>query len=119
MPVEWGSHGGSDDVYLAGDLPKLGRFKIDELPLLEARNVGGQDSFPYSGDFALATELETDRGIYVQVTAGLEEMVDEQRGETAVTEVGIDVESAEKDGSEETSPWRFTGTVTPLGPPDD
>lgn len=117
MTKKWGQVGGRSDVYLARDLPDLGMWRIDELPLLEADEVGGSETFPYNGTFAAATELETEREIYVQITEGLRDMIDELRDEDPVTELGVEVETAEKEGDRETSKWRYTATVSPLGPP--
>lgn len=116
---QWDEVGGRSDVYLASDLPDLGRWRIDELPLLEASEIGGEREFPTVGTFAVATELETGRQIYVQITEQLRDFIDDGRGEEPVNQVGVDVDTAEKGGDEETSPWHYTGTVSPLGPPED
>lgn len=105
-------------MYLARDLPDLGRWRIDELPLLEAHEIGGKEQFPYNGTFAAATDLDQSREIYVQITEGLRDMIEELREEEPIIQVGVEVDTAEKEGDEETSKWRFTGTVSPLGPPE-
>lgn len=114
----WHEVGGRDDVFLPGDLPDLGRWKISELPLLEAHEIGGKDEFPTRGTFALAELLEDDREVYLAITEGLRDLIDEERGEEPVTSVAVEVDTAGKENEENTAPWRYTATVTPLGPPD-
>lgn len=122
MSKHWSEVGGRDDVSLAGDLPDLEPFRIDELMLLEADELGGPGQFPTYGDFAPATLLESGEEHYVQITEGLRDFVDELRGEEPVRQVAIDIDTAEKEAGEEgdeLARWRYTGSVSPLGPPQD
>lgn len=121
MTKHWDEVGGRDDVSTARDLPDLGPFTIDSLNLLEADELGGKGAFPQHGDFAEATLLGEREGEehYVQVTEGLRDMVDELADGEPVVGVAVEIDTAEKaDGEgDEMAPWRYTGSVTPLGPP--
>lgn len=119
-----GSLGGRDDVFLAGELPELGRFRFTEAVYLEADEIGAPDEFPTVGVFAVVQLLDDDREVYVQVTEGLEQLIGEALdGEwRKLPETTLEVDTAEKEGDEKVAPWRFTGSVvaaSELGPPED
>lgn len=119
MTKEWGAVGGRSDVILADDHGDLGMWRINELPLLEADEIGGRDEFPIHGDFAVATEIDTGREVYVRIYEGLRDEIDQELEDLddGLLNVGISVEETER-GDGKTDPWRFTVTVSPLGPPD-
>jgi len=127
MTKPWGSLGGRDDVILAQNLTDVGRFSIDGTALMEADEIGGSGEFPYNGYFMEATALSDWGGpesIYVQITEGLQELIQAVMDEMQepLTEMTVEVDEAQKAGDEETSPWRYTASVVPrsqLGPPSD
>jgi hypothetical protein len=123
---EFGSLGGRDDVYLPGELPDLGRWRITDVAYLEANEVSPAGQFPQHGVFMLVELVETGEEIYVAFTEGLEELVATKLEETGETLVGmtVDVDTAEKvEGEgEKFGSWRYTASVVPesrLGPPAD
>lgn len=124
MTREFGSLGGRDDVYLPGDLPELGRWRITDVAYLEADEVSPAGQFPTRGYFMLAELVDSGDEIYVGFTEGLQEMVAEEMEESGKPLVGmtVDVDTAEKAGNEETSPWRYSASIVHedrLGPPSE
>lgn len=126
MPVSPGSLGGRDDVHLPGDLPDLGRWRPVDTAYLEASEIGSPDDFPRRGVFVLAQLLDGDGEEpeqYLAVTEGLDRMLVEamDEHEEALTGLTVAVDTAEKAGGEETSPWRYSASIVPaddLGPPE-
>lgn len=121
-----GSLGGRDDVTLARDLAELERWQPTDTAYLEADELGGPGDFPTRGYFLAVQLLDSEEERYVQVTEGLDGMLAEALGngeyDGPLTGLTVDVDTAEKAGGEETSPWRYSASIVPLdelGPPDD
>lgn len=129
MPVVPGSLGGRDDVVLPADLPDLGRWQPLDGMYLEASEIGDADEFPRRGHFLLVQLLDGDgdldeQEVYAAVTEGLDGMLVEamEAEDAGLTDLTVAVDTAEKAGSEETSPWRYSASIVPaadLGPPQD
>lgn len=113
-------------MHLPGDLPDLGRWQPLDTAYLEASEIGGVDDFPRRGVFVLAQLLDVDGedgDRYLAVTEGLDRMLVEamDEHEEPLTGLTVAVDTAEKAGSEETSPWRYSASIVPaddLGPPE-
>lgn len=123
MTKQIGSLGGRDDVVLPGDLPDVGRWQPRDSMYLEGEEIGRPNEFPTRGTFLLAEELETGEELYLGITEGLDRMLVEaiEEEEVSIEELTVDVDTAEKAGSEETDPWRYTASIVPaeqVGPPE-
>lgn len=123
MTKKIGSLGGRDDVILPGELPEVGRWQPRDSMYLEGEDIGRPEEFPTRGTFLLAQELATGEELYLGITEGLDRMLAEAMEDEglAVEELTVEVETAEKAGNEETSPWRYTASIVPaerVGPPE-
>lgn len=123
MTKKIGSLGGRDDVRLPGELPEVGRWQPRDSMYLEGEDIGRPGEFPTRGTFLLAEELGTGEELYLGITEGLDRMLAEAMEDEglAVEELTVEVETAEKAGNEDTSPWRYTASIVPaeqVGPPE-
>lgn len=127
MSIAPGSLGGRSDVVLPEDLPDVPRWRAVSKGYEPAEDVGDRDEFPERGTFVevelLDGQYQGHDHLWLAVTEGLDELL-----RTAMDEEGeeldrltVEVDTAEKAGSEERSPWRYTASIVPedqLGPPE-
>lgn len=120
MTKAFGTLGGRDDVWLARDLPDLGRWRPVGVAYMEADEVSPAGEFPQHGHFLEAETVEDGEEVYVQVTEQLEAMmVEVMEGQgVGLDRLSVDVDAVnQEEGADETAPLRYVADIAPLGPP--